>query len=136
MKKEVFMQLVPSYSKESLVHKYTELIKEDGDTEVLKIEFLGELPEDIDGDPLFLEMEGRFEDEELAEIAAELVLTLNGECDRDDFHSWDYDHLEFIISLSTTYDFEIPRNLLNGLQEQLLLLIERENLRDEVSGDK
>jgi hypothetical protein len=47
------MQLVPSYSKESLVHKYTELIKEDGDTEDLKIEFLGELPEDYRRRPAF-----------------------------------------------------------------------------------
>lgn len=125
------MQPIPSNSKESLMHKYTELIQESGDTEDLKIEFLGELPEDIDGDPLFLEMEGRFEDEELAEVAAELVLTLNAECDSDDFHNWDYDHLEFIIGLSGIYDFEIPRSLLNGLPEQLLLLIDSDRLRDD-----
>jgi len=122
---------LPPNGKELLVHKYTELINGEGGTEDLKIEFLSELPGDIDGDPLFLEMEGRYEAEELAEIAAELVLTIDAECESDDFHNWDYEHLEFIIGLSNTYDFEIPRNLLNGLPEQLLLLIDQDHLRKD-----
>jgi len=55
-------------------------------------------------------------------------LTLKAECDADDFHNWDYDHLSTIIELSNSFGFKIPRNLVNGLPEQLIILVDHSKL--------
>jgi len=70
----------------------------------------------------------RYEGSELAEVCGEIVQTIKAECSADDFHNWNYDHLEFIIELSNKYGFTIPRNLLNGLPEQLIIMVDAKRL--------
>lgn len=82
----------------------------------------------IDGGALFDAAAAAYEGEELAEVAGEIVETINAECTADDFHTWDYDHLDFIIGLSKSHNFEIPRNLINGLPEQLIIQIDAKRL--------
>lgn len=83
---------------------------------------------DHDGGALFDAAAAEFEGEELAEVCGEIVETITAECSADDFHNWNYDHLEFIIDLSNSRGFEIPRNLLNGLPEQLIILVDAKKL--------
>lgn len=104
-------------------------MKEDTDIEELKRAFIAQLPDDIHAEEIFEECADSFYDEELAEICEETAQTINAECTRDDFHNWNYDHLEFIIGLSNRYGFHIPRNLLNGLPEQLILLVDSDKVR-------
>ncbi len=97
--------------------------------EALRSAFIAELegdhfakdnaPEEIFADAL-----EAYEGSELAEVCGEIVQTINAECTADDFHNWNYDHLEFIIELSNKYGFTIPRNLLNGLPEQLIIMVD------------
>ncbi len=114
----------------SLIEDYRS-IAADGDAgsiDRLKSTFLEDIPEDYDGEVLFNEALEQFEAEELGEVCAEIILTLTASCERDDFHSWDYDHLSFIIELSNSHDFHIPKNLLNGLPEQLILLVDSDKV--------
>jgi len=83
---------------------------------------------DHDGGALFDAAAEKFVGEELAEVCREIVETITATCDADDFHSWSYDHLEFIIEISKDFGFMIPRNLLNGLPEQLILLVDSKKL--------
>jgi hypothetical protein len=120
----------------SLIEDYSS-VAADGDTtgiERLKSMFINDLPPDYDGEALFEEIAEDFDAGELGEVCAELVLTITASCDVDDFHNWDHDHLAFIIDLSNTYDFTIPANFLNGLPEQLILLIDSEKLDDSGSN--
>ncbi len=86
------------------------------------------LPSDYDAEAIFNKTLDSFTEEEAPEVLAETALTINAECERDDFHSWNYDHLEFIIELSKEFDFSIPKNLLNGLPEQLIILVESDRV--------
>lgn len=83
-----------------------------------------------DGGAMFDAAAVKFTGEELSEVCRELVETVTASCDADDFHNWSYDHLEFIIELSNIYGFTIPRNLLNGLPEQLILLVDPSKLSE------
>ena len=65
----------------------------------------------------------------LAEVGGEIALTVHAGCTRDDFHNWNYDHLEFIIDLSNRHNFDIPKNFLNGLPEQLIILVDSEHVK-------
>ncbi|MFW6250570.1 MAG: hypothetical protein ACOC47_05635, partial [Alkalispirochaetaceae bacterium] len=94
----------------------------------LKAEFLSRLAGVESAEKLFDATSEAFEGEELVQVCGEIVSTINAECDADDFHNWDYDHLEFIIDLSNRYGFTIPRNLLNGLPEQLIILVDADKL--------
>jgi len=96
--------------------------------EALKQEFLQRLPAGMQGAGMFADTLEKFPEEELPDVCAELLATLTASCTEDDFHNWDYDHLEFIIELSNRYGFVIPRNLLNGLPEQLILLVDKRKL--------
>ena len=87
------------------------------------------MPENLPSDKIFDEASDKFADEELAEVCGEIALTVNAGCTRDDFHNWNYDHLEFIIGLSNRYDFDIPKNFLNGLPEQLIILVDSEHVK-------
>lgn len=92
--------------------------------------FVAELPQDVDGGAVFDDIAEAFSGEELAQVAAETVAMITASCTADDFHNWDYDHLEFLIELSNRRSLTIPRNLLNGLPEQLILLVKRERLSE------
>jgi len=83
---------------------------------------------DHDGGAIFDVAAESFAGDELAEVCREIVETITATCDADDFHSWSYDHLEFIIELSNSFGFTIPHNLLNGLPEQLILLVDSKKL--------
>lgn len=96
--------------------------------EALKREFVGALPPGLPGDQMFNDATAVFAAEELPVVCAELAATLSASCTEDDFHNWNYDHLELIIDLSNRYGFSIPRNLLNGLPEQLILLVDKDKL--------
>ncbi|MFP4179847.1 MAG: hypothetical protein ACLFMZ_04775 [Spirochaetaceae bacterium] len=78
----------------------------------------------LDARGIFNRTSSAFVEEELPEVLAEIILTVTAECGRDDFHSWNYDHLEHIIELSNEFNFSIPKNLLNGLPEQLIILVD------------
>jgi hypothetical protein len=105
-----------------LIEEWQRLQAEE-DVEALKGAFIELLPADIPAEDIFADIEDSFAEEELAEVAAELAYTILADCSRDDFHNWDYDHMEFIIEQSNKHDFEIPRNFLNGLPEQLIILV-------------
>ena len=107
-------------------------ISRDGsvDETALKEAFLTELQDQAKAGAIFDEAVAAYEGEELAEICGEIVQTIKAECSADDFHNWNYDHLEFIIDLSNRHNFIIPRNLLNGLPEQLIILVNSKNLSE------
>ncbi|MFW6360783.1 MAG: hypothetical protein ACOC2R_03440 [Spirochaetota bacterium] len=114
----------------SLIEDYRS-IAVDGDAgsiDRLKSTFLEDMPDDYDGEALFNEALEQFEAEELGEVCAEMILTLTASCEQDDFHNWDYDHLAFIIELSNSHDLTIPKNLLNGLPEQLIILVDSDKV--------
>ena len=90
--------------------------------------FLSDLPEGVDGEAILSDIEAEFEGEELKEVAEEIIKTLTASCTEDEFHNWNYDHLEFIIDMSNKHNFTIPRNLLNGLPEQLIILVDSDKL--------
>mgnify|MGYP006309180513 CR=1 FL=1 len=114
----------------SLIEDYRS-IAVDGDMhsiDRLKSTFLEDLPDDFDGEAIFTDAAEQFEAEELGEICAQLILTFTASCEQDDFHNWDYDHLAFIIDMSNKYDFPLPKNLLNGLPEQLIILVDSDKI--------
>lgn len=113
-----------SENKTELTRIYEGAITQSGDISELQSLFAEDLPEGLEAEELFQDCVQAYEGQELAEVCAELTLSLNAACERDDFHNWDYDHLEFIIGLSKAYEFDIPSNLLNGLPEQLILLVD------------
>jgi len=98
--------------------------------EALKQKFLEKLPSGVQGAGMFADALEKFPEEELPDVCGELLATLTASCTEDDFHNWDYDHLEFIIELSNRYGFVIPRNLLNGLPEQIILLVDKSKLSE------
>lgn len=104
-----------------------------GDTrpvDAIRTDFFARLPQTIDGSALWKEIAEEYVDEERAEVADEVVRTLTADCSVDEFHTWDVDHLEFIIELSNRHDLKIPRNLLNGLPEQLIIRVDHNRLTD------
>ena len=101
-----------------------------GSIERLKTRFLEDLPSELNGESIFCEIENKFDADEMPEVCAELVLTVTASCGQDDFHNWDYEHLNFIIDLSSEQGFDIPLNLLNGLPPQLLLLVDSDRIDD------
>lgn len=98
------------------------------DDAALKNSFLAELEQTTEAEQIFSDVQNTFEGEELLEVCSEIARTINAECTADDFHNWNYDHLEFIIELSNRYNFVVPRNLLNGLPEQLIILVDSNKL--------
>lgn len=119
----------------SLIEDYRS-IAVDGDihnVDRLKSTFLEDLPEGYDGEAIFRDAVEEFEAEELGEVCAKIILTLTASCEQDEFHNWDYDHLSFIIELSNNYDLAIPKNLLNGLPEQLIIMVDWDKV--EKPGD-
>jgi hypothetical protein len=96
----------------------------------LRQSFVSALPDLSDADRIFEDTLNEFDGEELIEVCREVIDTVTAECSADDFHNWNYDHLEFIIDLSNRYNFVIPRNLLNGLPEQLILLVDADKLSE------
>jgi hypothetical protein len=100
-----------------------------------KAAFKEVMPENLPADKMFNEAAEKFSDEELAEVCGEVALTVHAGCTRDDFHNWNYDHLEFIIDLSNRYDFDIPKNFLNGLPEQLIILVDSDHVKKPECDD-
>lgn len=100
---------------------------DEGETAVRKA-FTRDVPIGIKGGELYDALAGEYEGEELAEVAAETILTLTAGCSADDFHNWDYDHLSTIIEMSNKFGFKIPKNLVNGLPEQLIILVDHDKL--------
>ena len=99
---------------------------DDGEAQV-EAQFIADLPdvelsENAGTADIFTALGEEYEGEELAEIAAELVLALTAGCSADDFHTWNYDHLSTIMELSNRFGYRIPRNLVNGLPQQLILV--------------
>ncbi len=121
-------------STETLRGTYRETLTQGG-VESLRLAFERDLPDTENRIDIFSDLLSSVEGEELAELAAELVQTINAECSADDFHNWDYDHLELIIDLSNRHGFTIPRNLLNGLPEQLIILVDADKLGEAGCDD-
>lgn len=88
------------------------------------------LPSELDAETIFNRTVEKFAEEEAIEVLAEIVITVTAGCERNDFHSWNYDHLEYIIELSNEFGFSIPKNLLNGLPEQLIILVDSKKIDD------
>lgn len=86
------------------------------------------VPPEIEAKSIYNRTLEKFTEEEATEVLAEIILTVTATCDRDDFHSWNYDHLEYIIELSNEFGFSIPKNLLNGLPEQLIILVDSDKI--------
>lgn len=107
-----------------IIERYVATIDSDEGEQMLLESFKTDLPTELNGDDLFAAIAKEYAGEELAEVAAETVLTLTASCDADDFHNWSYDHLSTIIELSNKFDFRIPKNLVNGLPEQLIILVD------------
>ena len=103
---------------------------------ITREQFLAALPEDLDGEAIHADIEAEFEGEERGLVAAEIVKTVTAGCTEDEFHNWDYDHLEFIIDMSNDHGFTIPRNFLNGLPEQLIILVDADNLGPQGCPDE
>ncbi len=57
------------------------------------------VPPEIEAKSIYNRTLEKFTEEEATEVLAEIILTVTATCDRDDFHSWNYDHLEYIIEL-------------------------------------
>lgn len=98
--------------------------------------FAEECPADLPAAEIVKEANKRFELSEVPEILSELLLTITASCSDDDFHNWNYDHLELIIDLSNRFNFDIPRNLLNGLPEQLILTVKSDHLENPPCEDE
>jgi hypothetical protein len=96
----------------------------------LRTAFTGDLSGAQFAENVFDDARNAFDDQELLQVCEEVVLTVNAQCGADDFHNWNYDHLEFIIECSNRHGFTIPRNLLNGLPEQLIILVDKNKLAD------
>ncbi len=114
-------------STEVLRVNYRETLSQGG-IESLRLAFERDLPDTNNSNEIFADLREEAEDDDLADLSAELVQTINAGCAADDFHTWDYDHLESIIDLSNKHGFTIPRNLLNGLPEQLIILVDAKKL--------
>jgi hypothetical protein len=104
------------------------LVEEKGEN-ALKSAFIDLLPEDLPKEKIFEECKSSFAGEELAEVCAEVALTIRADCSSDEFHNWNYDHLEFIIQLSNKFVIQIPMNFLNGLPEPLIVLVDKNKLQ-------
>lgn len=107
-----------------IIERYVAAIDSDDGEQLLLQNFTTDLPTDLNGDDLFAAIAKEYAGAELAEVAAETILTLTASCDADDFHNWNYDHLSTIIELSNQFGFKIPKNLVDGLPEQLILLVD------------
>jgi hypothetical protein len=114
-------------STEALRVNYRDTLSQGG-IESLKLAFERDLPDTKNSNEIFADLREQAEDDDLADLSAELVQTINAGCSADDFHTWDYDHLESIIDVSNKHGFTIPRNLLNGLPEQLIILVDAKKL--------
>lgn len=66
--------------------------------------------------------------EEAPEIGSKIISVFNKTCDKEELKLWDYDLLEFIIELSTKYRLKLPKAIINGLPEQIILLIDSDLL--------
>ena len=121
-------------STEALRTNYRETLDQGG-VESLRLAFERDLPDTKNSNDIFADLQERVSEDELSDIAAEVVQTINASCSADDFHDWDYDHLETIIDLSNQHGFIIPRNLLNGLPEQLIILVDAKKLSEPGCDD-
>jgi len=121
-------------STEALRANYRDTLTQGG-AESLRLAFERDLPDTKNSNEIFADLREQAEDDDLADLAAELVQTITAGCTADDFHTWDYDHLESIIDLSNKHGFTIPRNLLNGLPEQLIILVDAKKLGEPGCDD-
>lgn len=103
-----------------------------GKEDVMKERFLSLVPSDVPGGKIYTDASCMFAGAELAEVCAETVLSVFPDCNRDDYHLWNYEHLSFIIEESNKYEFKISENLANGLPQQLFLLLQMDNLEKPV----
>lgn len=90
----------------------------------LKRAFLEELPTGVAGKAMFADAVEAFTEDELPDVCAEVAATLTESYNENDFRDWDYDHLEFIIDLSGRYGFALPQELIAGLPQQLITLLD------------
>jgi hypothetical protein len=129
-----------STTKKTLLDKFEKIQAEEKDDNTLLRRFAEifekECPADIPGSEAVELAAKRFSLEEIPEILSEVILTVTANCSRDDFHNWDYVHLEYIIDLSNKYDFKIPKNFLNGLPEQLILTVQSDHLESPPCEDE
>lgn len=88
------------------------------------------VPDGIDSGALVAAVYEAFSADTAPDLLAELAATITATCDDAAFHTWNYDHLEFIIEQSNRHHFRLPRNIVNGLPEQLILLVDSDNLID------
>ncbi|MFW5796628.1 MAG: hypothetical protein ACOCV0_05445, partial [Alkalispirochaeta sp.] len=68
-----------------IVSDYVSLINEEEGEELLKERFSSDLPDGVNGADLLAAIEREYHGEELAEVAAETVLTFTAGCSADDF---------------------------------------------------
>ena len=129
-----------STTKKTLMDKFEKIQAEETDENSLLRRFAEifekECPAQIPGSEAVDLAAKQFSAEEIPEVLSEVILTVTANCSRDDFHNWDYDHLEYIIDLSNKYDFNIPKNFLNGLPEQLILLVQSEHIESPPCEDE
>lgn len=85
----------------------------------LRSAFVAAVPGSLPGDQIFAETKRAFDEDELPTVCAEVATTLNALCTEEDFHNWNYDHLEFIIEVAVRHRLRIPQNLLDCLPEYL-----------------
>ena len=90
----------------------------------LKRAFLEELPTGVAGKAMFADAVEAFTEDELPDVCAEVVAALTESCEQNDSRGWDYDHLEFIIDLSSRYGFALPQELVAGVPQQLITLLD------------
>ncbi len=129
-----------STTKKTLLDIFEKIQAEEKDDDALLRRFAEvfekECPAEIPGAEAVDLAAKQFSLDEIPEILTEVILTVTANCSRDDFHNWDYDHLAYIIDLSNKYDFNIPKNFLNGLPEQLILMIQSNHVESPPCEDE
>jgi len=67
--------------------------------------------------------------DEIPDLGSKIISVFNGTINQGDLRLWDYDVLEFIIDLSNTFKLALPKAVINGLPEQLILLVNSDLIR-------
>ncbi|MCB2173482.1 hypothetical protein KQH65_12150 [archaeon] len=115
--------------KEKTIRRYGTLIAEEEGLNKLRETFAADVPDQHRGEEMFNALAEKYTGEELVQVAAETIATLTANSSYDEFHNWDYDHLSSIIQLSNRFDLTLPRNLINGLPEQLIILVDSSKIK-------
>ncbi len=98
--------------------------------------FVEECPIDMPASKIIEQALDQFIRDEVSELLSEIIVTVTADCERDDFHTWSYDHLEFIIDLSNQYNLNLPKNFINGLPEQFVTRIKWERVESPPCEDE